>query len=336
MATPVSAGPSASDAALAEALFREGRALMNQRQYAAACAKLQESQRLDPSGGTLLNLAACHEAEGKLAAAWVEYSEALATARRDRRADREKVIKQRLTALDTRLPRLTIVVGPAAQIPGLALTRDGAPIAQPAWGVVMPVDPGTYAIVATAPERTPWQTSVTVGPGQRLRIDVPVLQALPVAPVAPTPAAVAPPVTEPAVPPAAAAILTEQAPVERSPRGLSQRTIWTLTAGGAGLALLAVGSIYGGLAWLRNDESKAHCRTTVLCNAEGVQIRTAAQDAASVATWLYVGGAVALAAGGVLWFVLTPRPGEPKRARHVTMVPSIGPAAVGFQLQGAL
>src|SRR5512139_1741852 len=55
----------ASDKAAAEALFDEGRKLMAEGKYAAACAKLEASQKLDAGVGTQLNLADCYEKSGK-------------------------------------------------------------------------------------------------------------------------------------------------------------------------------------------------------------------------------------------------------------------------------
>src|SRR6478752_1211600 len=77
----------AGDAATAEALFRDGRALMEAGNYKDACPKLEESYAQDPATGTLLALGICQEHVGKTASAWATYSEVATRAKRDGRAD---------------------------------------------------------------------------------------------------------------------------------------------------------------------------------------------------------------------------------------------------------
>ena len=77
--------------ALAETLFFTGRGFMEAGRYAEACTKFGESYRLDPTAGTLLNLAVCHDHEGEIASAWGEFRTAAADARRSNRPDREQL-----------------------------------------------------------------------------------------------------------------------------------------------------------------------------------------------------------------------------------------------------
>src|SRR5438477_7999701 len=93
---------------LAQALFDDARRLMEKKRYAEACPKLAESQRLDPGGGTLLNLALCYERLGPIATAWAMYNEALSAAIADRRSEREAFARARIAELAPRLPRLRI------------------------------------------------------------------------------------------------------------------------------------------------------------------------------------------------------------------------------------
>ena len=64
-AAPGAPTPS-TDAARADAAFEEGRALYVSGRFKEALEKFELSQRADPSPGTLLNLASCHEATGDL------------------------------------------------------------------------------------------------------------------------------------------------------------------------------------------------------------------------------------------------------------------------------
>src|SRR5262245_45288580 len=69
-ANTVKAQTAERDVEQAERFFLEGRASMKAGRYEEACARFAESQRFEPASGTLLNLAACREAQGRTATAW--------------------------------------------------------------------------------------------------------------------------------------------------------------------------------------------------------------------------------------------------------------------------
>src|SRR6187399_1063297 len=60
---------------IAEVLFRDGQQLLAAGRISEACVKFRASQTAEPALGTLLNLAVCHEKEGRTATAWLEYAE---------------------------------------------------------------------------------------------------------------------------------------------------------------------------------------------------------------------------------------------------------------------
>src|SRR5260221_9700518 len=84
------AQPSPDDAG-AEALFLEGRRLMDAARFDEACAKFAASQKLAPGLGTLMNLADCEEHRGRTATAWAHFREAAAEAHEAGRTERERV-----------------------------------------------------------------------------------------------------------------------------------------------------------------------------------------------------------------------------------------------------
>ena len=68
------------DAAAAAVLFHEGYKLRQEGKADAACKKFEESARLDPMAGTLMNLAECRANQGRTATASGWYHKAITLA----------------------------------------------------------------------------------------------------------------------------------------------------------------------------------------------------------------------------------------------------------------
>ncbi|HWP09571.1 MAG TPA: hypothetical protein VNN72_27710 [Polyangiaceae bacterium] len=318
----LSAPARAGDAAAAEALFREGRQLMDAGDYARACPKLAESYEQEPGTGTLLALAMCREKEGKLASAWAAYGQVASRSKRDGRADREQVAREQVAALEPRLSRLTINVDAGtAVLGGLAVKRDGSLVGSGAWGTAVPLDPGEHQLEATAPGKKPWTAKVTIGAERDTQtVTVPVLdvdeQAV---------AGAAPLGGSPADTPA------EQTGASKGP---PLRTIG-LIVGGVGIVGLGVGGVFALQANSANKESKedGHCDAQNQCDTVGGEKRDDAKSAASVATVMFITGGVLTAAGVTLFLV-----GSPKRKSSGALVqatPVLGRNDAGLVVRGS-
>lgn len=169
--------PAQTNAALAETLFQEGKKQMAAGNFAEACPKFQESQRLDPGTGTLLNWGLCLKDSGKPATAWVVFNQAVAAARAENRADRVSLAQSEIDKLETTMPRLAVVVPTDADAPGLVVTLDGSTISAATRGVATPVDPGEHVVTASAPQRKTWTTTVNVpAAAQTQQVVIPVLE----------------------------------------------------------------------------------------------------------------------------------------------------------------
>jgi hypothetical protein len=267
-----------NDPALAETLFRQGKALLEQGDYAHACPKLAESQSLDPGTGTLLALAICHEKEGKTASAWAEFTEVAAASKRDGRTDREKAARDKAASLEPRLSRLTIMVKDGGAVD---VKRDGASIGRAAWGTAAPIDPGSHVIQASAAGKKPWSTTISVGPKADVRVEVPVLDDAP----------------RPAPPPSSEA---KSRPKPQEPmQGPNSRRTLGFVLGGVGLVALGAGSYFGIKALSENNQATSLC-PGVCRNPEAVSLNSDARTHATVADVVIGAGIVALAIGGIL------------------------------------
>ena len=147
---PALAHAQQGDKALAESLFEAGRTQMQQKNYAVACAKFEESQRQDPSPGTMINLGECYNALGKTATAWAEYKAAAALALNKGRGQQEQLATQRAAALEPKLSKVTLQK-PAEVPAGLSVKLDDRSLGVASLGVPIAVDPGDHTVVLEAP-----------------------------------------------------------------------------------------------------------------------------------------------------------------------------------------
>jgi tetratricopeptide (TPR) repeat protein len=286
-AAAASAQPVDERSTLGQELFDQGRALMEQKDYPRACKKFEESARLERAVGTLLNLALCYELQNKTRTAWAHFNEALSLARREGRLDRQRFAEEHIAALAKRMSRVRIVVPRSSRISGLTVRRNDIALTEGAWNEALSVDPGPMVVEASAPGRTPFKTTITVGPEADLKtVVIPLLD--PEAPRTATPV---------------------------SMRGKTHRWL-AYGAGAVGLAAIGVGSFFGIRAIDRNNRAEDLCPNADRCDPSAFSISEQAVSDGRLATYFFAGGAVFLGAGGVL-FVTAPS-GQQGRAAVLT------------------
>jgi len=311
--SPAPALADTRDPAAAEALFEAGRQAATRGDWATACPKFAESERLDPAPGTLLNLADCEEHLGHLAAAWDAWHEALSSlAPGD---DRVGPVRKRAAALDARIPRLTVRLAADAP-PGASVHRDSLELGAASLGVPLPVDPGPHVVRVDAPGREPASTSVTLAEGESRVLDVSAGAAIATEPTA---AQLAPPAPAPPLPAAEAPPPAPAHPVLRT-------TGFVL--GIAGLASLAAGGVTGALALAQKSTVQAHCPEPRGCDQTGFDAAQNGHTFATVSDVTFVAGGVLLAAGAAL-VLLNPARSAPTTGWLVAPAP--GGATLGFQ-----
>lgn len=293
----------------AEELFRRAKALMAEKKDREACPLLEESERLDPQIGTLLNLAICHENMGRIASAWGEFK---AVEQRANRNDRVKMAHDRAARLEPRLSRLKIV---AAEKPaGLVVKVDGEAKGEPLWGGVA-VDPGPRTLEASAPGKVTatWKADVE-GEGALVTVTVPRLEDQP------APKAVVVARVDPAI---------EQREIDRIAANRSRRTAGVVV-GASGLAVLAAGGVFGILAIGKNGDASRACPAPCVAGSSAARTADDRTDRAllfaNLANVAIPVGVVAAAVGAVLYFGA-----GPTERRTAWLAPAPGGGTVGVR-----
>jgi len=279
MGALTSATAQADDAApSAESLFQQARSLVDKGDYAAACPKLEASQKLEPAVGTQFNLADCYEHIGRTASAFALFTQVARIARSAGKFEREKSAKGRAAVLEPKLPRVRLDV--RATAPGLEVRIDDVLVEKTSWSEPFPVDPGPHRISASAPSHRAWEGTLFGQASQLVTVEVPELVDTAVH-AAPTPATI----------------------VVAAPS--SQRTIAIVT-GAVGVGGVLVGAVAGVVALSNRSTGERECPRDVYSFRCPTELGTAAWNTASaagnVSTVSFIAGGVLLAVAAVFWF----------------------------------
>ncbi len=299
----------------AAALFHSGRELVEKGDWAAGCPKFEASLALYMSASTLLNIARCHEHDGKIASAWSTYKRALVVNREtpgeERRKALEALAEKGIASLSPRLPKLRVVIPVAPE--GLQVTRNGQYVPLAMLGTTIPVDPGEHRIVARAPGHRTEQRTVTVTEAKTERVEI-------------------------------ALILGEGGSDQEGEGGTARAggvvvPTWSLIVGGGGLALLTAAGIF------RVDQALIEGRQDGICGGDVVSGCPAsyapeadnARKNRDFGLFVGLGGAGVIALGAaIIGSVVESSPSDPKASAEpeVSARAWVGPGWAGASLVG--
>jgi hypothetical protein len=299
-------GSDAANTAAAQTLYDEGMAALTAKDYARACPKFEEAAKLVPEGiGVKLMLAECYEGWGRLASAWAMYKVAEGEAQRANQKARQKKAQDRIAALEPRLARLTVVVGPEVRsAEGLRVTRDGIEVGPSQWGTALPVNKGEITVSAKGAGGR-FEQRVTIEDGQKLSVTVDRLEAEPTKGPAPPP--------------------VRPSPVDDAPTGLSTRVTAGWVTGAVGLALGGAGLGLGVQSIVDAGKADDLCPEDACTSQEAIDLDQRA-NLFSILGW--VGGAAGVAAltAGIVLVVL------PEEGDRPTSSFRLAPGRIGYEL----
>ncbi len=247
----------AIDPLAAEELYKRGRELVASGDWTAGCAKFEASYKLNPAAVTMINIAKCHEHEGKLTLAVSDYRAALKLNERTLGEERQKqlaeIAKAGIAEITPKLGKLTIVI--ASPPAGLVVVRDQVELPAAVLGEAIPVDPGTHEIEVSAPGFTAERRTVDVKEAEAVSVEISLVPAK--APeTSPKPAETQ---KAPAAQPAPKNPIVNDKNTKEFGDGAPT---WAWVAAGAGVVMIA-----GGIAF-RLDQSAAESTLIEKCGEE--------------------------------------------------------------------
>lgn len=316
LATPASADLEGARASAD--LFKQARAKKEAEGCAAALPLFEESHRLHPGRGRLLNIAICEVELARLVSAFRHFSEL------ERQFDgdpaRRKIVAQHLAQLERRLPRLRMEL--VKDFPsGAQVKLDGAPVPPSYLDGEAPIDPGKHTILVSAPGHADLAQDFKIAEGERRLV---LVSPGPTRPRVDTPSGRYRPPTGPSTstPPTAKA-------VESAPNRTAMKRTAGFVMGGAAITGITIGVATGVATAVHEGELRAACPKMEGCAEDVV-------NKAGVARGLYRASLLASAAGvacagAAAYLLLSSRP----VLRAIQPTVSMAPGVIELRLHGA-
>ena len=314
----------------AEALFKQGKKLMEQKRFADACAAFEKSNKLDPGIGAQLNIAKCYQEWGKIGRAYLAF-QAAEKAAQEANDKRVPQIHEFVVALEPDVPHLTIKLPKEYKAETVKVTLDGDPVAS--FDTPIVVDPGPHMIewyVSGSGRKQNQVVAVERGGKQEFTLEVQ-----------------KPKSDGSGTGSGSGDTKPDDDEQPTSTTGRNQR-IAGIAVGAGGVVAITISTIMTVSAKGKySDALTMYCGGVKDgCDAMGLTLTREARDTANTATVVFLLGA-AMVGGGVALYLLAPKPApagpaEEREARSRSrsksryIVPAISPDGIGVVFGGHL
>lgn len=307
--------PTGEELAAARALFSEAKDLEAAGEWKKALKRLQKVAKIKMTPQVRFHIALCHENLGRLVEAINGYELAAQEAQAVGAQDVIDNAPPRAEALRARVAHLVLEVSGKVRVSKIYL--DDREVSLALAGTKIPVDPGSHRVEVRREGDVTYEMDLELAEAEKHKLEIEIDDPKPKPPPKPTPK----PRPEPP-------------PVE--PETEMKRLPAYLLAGVGVLAFVGAGVFWG----LREEtvgniaDNCEDPESLTGCDPDDQELEGTAQNY-DVASKVFLGiGAVSLASGVVLWFVLAPDDASPTtgtKKPNVTFVPTLG----GFMLSGS-
>jgi hypothetical protein len=255
-------------------------------------------------------------------------------------ADVRNECVRRVDPVNAAIPTIIFEAKDAAgnDMTAVKVTMDGQPLADRLEGSAISLDPGTHTFRFEVAGQPPVEKTLVIYEAVKDRHEPIVMSTGEAVSLVPTPAPVPIVVPLPSVgaPPSPPSTPASAPDIGASASTWNSRKTVALTVGGLGIAGLAVGGIFGGMA--ASDWSSAKSEACPDCLSAQYQQATtdhnSAVTAATVSTASFIAGGALVVAGVVLWFTAPSSHEAPPSPTALGLVPSIGAGSGSLLLRG--